>query len=336
MDQTAVILVNLGTPDSPKLSDVRRYLFKFLNDRRVIDLPWVFQKALVNLIIVPFRAPKSTKLYEQLWSDKGSPLLYYSELVASEIQNRMGDNYMIFNAMRYGNPDLKTILKQVEHQIFKKIIIIPVFPQYASATTGSVFELIMKQISGWKTFPNIQMLSSFHDHTAFIKAFAAQAKNYDVSSFNHVLFSFHGLPLRQINKLHPGKDCLTCSCKTETIPEGKLCYKAACYETARLIAAEIGLSSDDYSVTFQSRLSKNWMSPFTDKTLIEKAKAGTKKILIFAPSFVADCLETTVEIEYEYDHLFREHGGEQLQMVESLNGNNAWIDGLEQMIRELN
>ena len=336
MDQTAVILVNLGTPDSPKLSDVRRYLFQFLNDRRVIDLPWILQKALVNLIIVPFRAPKSTKLYERLWSEKGSPLLYYSEQVAAQIQSRMGNDYRIFNAMRYGNPDLKGILKQVEGLLFKKIIILPLFPQYASATTGSVFDLIMKQVSNWQTFPDIQMVSSFQDHPAFVKAFASQAAKYDVASFDHILFSFHGLPLRQINKLHPGKDCQTCSCKTETIPEGKLCYKAACYETARLIAEEAGIAPADYSVTFQSRLSKNWMSPFTDKTLIEKAKSGIKKILIFAPSFVADCLETTVEIEYEYGHLFKEHGGERLQMVESLNGNKAWIDGLEQIIRELN
>lgn len=336
MDQTAVILVNLGTPDSPKLSDVRKYLFQFLNDQRVIDLPWILQKALVNLIIVPFRAPKSTRLYERLWSEKGSPLLYYSEQVASEIQQRLGKRYQIFNAMRYGKPDLKIILKDIEKQTFKKIIILPLFPQYASATTGSVYELIMKQISSWQTFPEIHMVSSFQDHPAFVKAFAAQAAKHKIATFDHVIFSFHGLPLRQINKLHPGKDCLTCACKIETIPEGKLCYKASCYETARLIASEIGLTSKDYSVTFQSRLSKNWMSPFTDKTLIEKAESGTKKILIFAPSFVADCLETTVEIEYEYGHLFRKHGGEHLKMVESLNANKAWIDGLEQMITELN
>jgi len=335
MDQTAVILVNLGTPDSPTLPDVRRYLFQFLNDRRVIDLPWVLQKALVNLIIVPFRAPKSTKLYEQLWSEKGSPLLYYSEQVAAEIQIRLGDPYRVFNAMRYGNPDLKVILKQIEKQIFKKIIILPLFPQYASATTGSVFELITRQISSWQTYPNIQMISSFQDHPAFIRAFATRGSNYDVASFDHVLFSFHGLPLRQINKLHPGQDCLSCACSKETIPQGKLCYKAACYETARLIAAEMGLSSNLYSVTFQSRLSKNWMSPFTDKVLIEKAKSGTKRILVFAPSFVADCLETKVEIEKEYSHLFRENGGEHLQMVESLNDNKEWIDGLEQMITEI-
>ena len=336
MDQTAVILINLGTPDSPELSDVRRYLFQFLNDRRVIDLPWLLHKALVNLIIVPFRAPKSTKLYRQLWNEKGSPLLYYSEQVTSDLQIRMGDHYRVFNAMRYGKPDLKAILREVERLNFKRLIILPLFPQYASATTGSVFELIMKRINSWQTFPKIEMISSFQDHPSFINAFATQAARYDLASFDHVLFSFHGLPLRQINKLHPDQDCLKCRCTTETIPEGKLCYKAACYETARLISSQIGLTPKDYSVTFQSRLSKNWMSPFTDKVLIEKASKGTKRILVFAPSFVADCLETKIEIEIEYAHLFRQHGGEYLQMVESLNANIVWIKGLEQMILELN
>jgi protoporphyrin/coproporphyrin ferrochelatase len=335
MNKTAVILVNLGTPDSPRLSDVRRYLFQFLNDRRVIDLPWLLQKILVNLIIVPFRAPGSTKLYKRLWSEKGSPLLYYSEYVAEELKNRMGERYTIFNAMRYGNPDLKMILKQVEKQTFKKIIILPLFPQYASATTGSVFELMMKQMSSWKTFPDIQMLSSFQDHPVFINAFAAQGQKYDVASYDHVLFSFHGLPMRQINKLHPKKNCKNCTCNIETLPEGKLCYMAACYETARLIADKMGLAKTSYSVSFQSRLSNNWMSPFTDKVLTEMAKNGTKRILVFAPSFVADCLETKVEIEYEYGELFLEHGGEHLQMVESLNDNKAWIDGLEQLITEM-
>lgn len=335
MEKTAVILVNLGTPDSPATGDVRKYLFQFLNDRRVIDLPWLFQKALVNLIIVPFRAPKSSRLYQQLWSKEGSPLLYYSEQVAAELQIRTGDRYRIFNAMRYGKPDLKKILKTVEKQTFKKIIILPLFPQYASATTGSVFESIMKQMSGWKTFPEIHLISSFHDHPAFIMAFASRAAKYKISSYDHVLFSFHGLPLRQINALHPSIDCENCRCTSETIAEGKLCYKAACYETARLIAEKIGISDKDYSVSFQSRLSKNWMSPFTDKVLIDKANTGTKNILVFAPSFVADCLETKVEIEIEYAHLFKTHGGEQLQMVEGLNNDPVWIDGLEQMINEL-
>ncbi len=332
MGKTAVILVNVGTPDSPAVADVRRYLFQFLNDRRVIDLPWLLQKVLVNLIIVPFRAPRSAKLYKQLWSDKGSPLLYYSQSVTAKLQLRTGDNYQIYNAMRYGNPSLENILKLIENQNYNKIIILPLFPQYASATTGSVFEFVLSKISHWNVIPELQFINHFHNHPEFIEAFASQAAKYNVANWDHIIFSFHGLPLRQINKTHPGVDCAECLCKTQSIEEGQFCYQAACYETARLIACETGLSADDFSVSFQSRLTKNWMSPFTDEMVIQKAKAGIKKMLIFAPSFVADCLETKVEIEEEYSILFRKHGGEQLQLVESLNDHDRWIEGLNQII----
>lgn len=334
MDQTAVILVNVGTPDSPSVADVRSYLSQFLNDRRVIDLPWLLQKVLVNLIIVPFRAPKSAKLYQKLWTEKGSPLLYYSIQVAEKLQLRMGGNFRIWNTMRYGNPSLEKVLKEIENQNYKKIIILPLFPQYASATTGTVSEFILAKISRWNEFPELRLINHFHDHPAFINAFATQAAKYEVTKWDHVIFSFHGLPLRQISKVHSEVDCKECLCKTQFLEEGRFCYQAACYETARLIAAKIGLSTSDYSVSFQSRLTKNWMSPFTDETLIQKAKAGIKKILIFAPSFVADCLETKVEIEEEYNILFKKHGGEQLQLVESLNDHDCWIEGLNQIISQ--
>ena len=332
MDQTAVILVNVGTPDSPAIADVRKYLFQFLNDRRVIDLPWLLQKILVNLIIVPFRAPKSAKLYQQLWNEKGSPLLYYSEQVAAKLQLRIGDNYRIWNAMRYGNPSLENVLKEIEYQNFKKIIVLPLFPQYASATTGSVSEFILSKISHWNEIPELRLINHFHDHPAFTDAFVSQAARYNVASFDHVIFSFHGLPLRQINKVHPEIDCTECLCKTQSIEEGKFCYQAACYETARRIVEKIGIHNNDYSVSFQSRLTKNWMSPFTDEVLIQRAKDGIKKILIFAPSFVADCLETKIEIEKEYSILFKKYGGQQLQLVESLNDQDCWIEGLCQII----
>jgi len=176
------------------------------------------------------------------------------------------------------------------------------------------------------------LINCFHNHPAFINAFAARVAEYKVKNWDHVLFSFHGLPLRQINKVHPGQDCSQCRCKTATIKEGQFCYQAACYETARLIAEKAGLTVNDYSVTFQSRLTKNWMSPFTDEILIQKAQAGLKNILVVAPSFVTDCLETKVEIEEEYSLLFRKHGGEQLQLVESLNDHDSWIEGLYQII----
>jgi ferrochelatase len=337
MDQTAVILVNVGTPDSPAVSDVRKYLSQFLNDRRVIDLPWLLQKMLVNLIIVPFRAPKSAKLYKELWTENGSPLLHYSESAASKLQMRIGEGYHVFNAMRYGSPGLDNALEVIKYQNYKKIILLPLFPQYASATTGSVFQFVLSRISSWNTFPELHFIDHFHDHPGFVAAFAANALKYQsVSQWDHVIFSFHGLPLKQINKVHPEKSCSDCRCKTETIEEGRFCYQASCYETARLISARMGLIEGDYSITFQSRLTKNWMSPFTDEVLVQKAKAGIKKILILAPSFVADCLETKLEIGKEYQHLFQEHGGEVLQLVEGLNDNDFWVEGLKEIIENHN
>ena len=335
MDRTAVILVNVGTPDSPSVKDVRKYLSEFLNDRRVIDLPWLMQKLLVNLIIVPFRAPKSARLYSKLWGTNGSPLLHYSENVKSKLQTQIGESFTIFTAMRYGSPGLGSVIENIKYQQFKKIVLLPLFPQYASATTGSVFQYFFRKIRNWNTFPEVHCINHFHDHRAFVMAFASNIQKYKVGKvWDQVIFSFHGLPLNQINKIHPEVDCNSCPCSLEKIEEGRLCYRASCYETARLIAFELGLSSDNYSVSFQSRLTKNWMTPFTDQVLIENAKAGKKKILIAAPSFVTDCLETKIEIEKEYDLLFQNHGGEKLQLVESLNDNDLWIEGLRQIIME--
>ena len=337
MDRIAVILVNVGTPDSPSVSDVRKYLSLFLNDRRVIDLPWLLQKMLVNLIIVPFRASKSAKLYQELWTENGSPLMVYSESAAAKLQVRMGEEYRIFNTMRYGSPSLDNALQVIKYKNYKKIIILPLFPQYASATTGSVFQFILSKISSWNTFPALHFIDHFHNHPAFVGVFAKLAEKYQpTKNWDHVIFSFHGLPIQQLNKIHPDLDCRNCRCKTETIEEGRFCYQASCYETARLISSQMGLSKTSYSVTFQSRLTKNWMSPFTDEVLIQKAQAGIKKILILAPSFVADCLETKLEIGKEYQHLFRKHGGELLQLVDSLNDNDFWIEGLKEIIENNN
>jgi ferrochelatase len=245
----------------------------------------------------------------------------------------MGEEYQVFNSMRYGSPGLDNTLEVIKNQNYKKIIVLPLFPQYASATTGSVFQFVLSKISTWNTFPELHFIDHFHNHPAFVAAFAANAQKYQsVSQWDHVIFSFHGLPLKQVNKVHPEKSCNGCKCRTETIEEGRFCYQAACYETARLISSHLGLTLDDYSISFQSRLTKNWMTPFTDEILIKKAKDGMKKILILAPSFVADCLETKVEIAKEYQLLFQKHGGEVLQLVEGLNDNDLWVEGLKELI----
>ncbi len=330
--KTAVILINVGTPDEPKVRAVRRYLFEFLNDRRVIDLPLVVQKILVNLIIVPFRSPKSTKLYQRLWTEKGSPLLYYSEQVQTELQEKLASKADVFMAMRYGNPSIGKALAAIQKGNYDQLIILPMFPQYASSTNGTAIQAVMDQIKKWNTIPEIHAINQFYDHPAFLDAFAERIQSYQPEEYDHIIFTYHGLPNRHLEKNHPDESIKTCNCETSLPEFGQYCYKATCYQTTRELVQRLGLKPGQYSVSFQSRLSNNWMTPFTDKNLISRAKQGNKKVLVAAPAFVADCLETTVEIGWEYKELFMENGGEKLQMVESLNDSPRWISGLEEML----
>lgn len=332
--RTAVLLVNVGTPDEPKVPAVRRYLFEFLNDRRVIDLPLIPQKLLVNLIIVPFRAPKSTKLYEMLWTPEGSPLLINAEKNREKLQEALGDEFQVFTAMRYQNPHLRKVLRQVRDERYGRMIVVPVFPQYASSTTGTIAQFVSREVAKWNVIPEIRMVSQFYNHPTFIKAFTERIKSYQPDTYDHIVFSYHGLPNRQVDKVHPEVPSTSCTCEQEMPVHGKYCYKATCYETTRLLAQSLGLEREDYSVSFQSRLTKNWLTPFSDELVIQKAKEGVKRILFVAPAFVADCLETTIEIGVEYQELFEEYGGEKIQLVESLNDHPLWIETLKDLILE--
>ncbi len=331
--QKAVLLLNVGTPDSPEVGSVRKFLSEFLNDPYVINLPRLFRKILVNLIIIPFRAPKSTKLYQRLWENEGSPLLYNAEKLQKKLVVKMGNEYSVFVAMRYGNPSIRKVLKEIAVGNFEELIVIPLFPQYAMSTTETAIQAVYKEVKKFNVFPKIRIIEQFYNHVEFINAWAARAQEYDLSNFDHILFSYHGLPLSHIKKAHPKIDSLKCSCDIEMPEHGKLCYKASCYETTRLLVEKLSLQKDKYSVSFQSRLTKNWLSPFTDETIKNMAGKGMKNILIIAPSFVADCLETKVEIGLEYAELFLKEGGKKLELVESLNDSDAWVAALDSIIR---
>ena len=338
--KTAVLLINLGTPDSPSVKDVRKYLFEFLNDPRVIDIPAIARFILVNLIIVPFRAPNSAKIYEELWVNnglpdgtKGSPILYYGKSLQEKLQKALGENYDVHLAMRYKNPSIDDVLSYVYKKNYEKIIIIPLFPHYASATTGSVIDKVMKIISRWWVIPEVKFIGQFYDNDGYINTVVEQSKKYKLDDYGYVLFSYHGLPVRQVDKVY--KDATLCeehNCETEINETNKYCYKATCYATTRLIAKKLGLSEDKYTVCFQSRLDKKWLEPFADKVIIEQAKKGVKRLLIFSPAFVADCLETLIEIGVEYQKLFEEHGGEKVQLVESLNDHPMWVETLKDLV----
>lgn len=332
--KTAVLLVNLGSPDSPKVGDVRRYLSQFLNDPRVIDIPTILRKILVNLIIVPFRAPKSAKIYKELWTEKGSPLILYGYDLQKLVQEDLGQDYDVFLAMRYQKPSIPAALEEIRKGYYSKLIIFPLFPQYASATTGSVHEEVMRVISKWWVLPELHFISQYYDHELFEKAWIERAKEYNHEEYEHILFSYHGLPERQVDKVYTEGLCSDRDCETEITRENQYCYKATCYATTRMIASALNIPEEKYTVCFQSRLDKNWLEPFSDDVVEQKAKEGVKNLLVFSPAFVADCLETTIEIGDEYDEIFKEHGGERLTLVESLNLHPLWVKCISSIIKE--
>jgi protoporphyrin/coproporphyrin ferrochelatase len=333
-DKTAVLLMNVGSPDEPKTGAVWRYLTEFLNDKRVIDLPWLLRKFLVNFIIIPFRVRNSTRLYKMLWTEKGSPLIFYSFEMKQKLQSKLGDDFEVFVAMRYQNPDYKRVIRQIKEQGFKKLVLFPLYPQFAMSTTETTMVAVEQELKRQRVKIELKVIGQFYDNPGFIRAFAAQGRKYDLSGYDYVVFSYHGLPNRHLEKCHPGIKVEQCSC-LNAIPEyGHHCYRATCYATTRLLAKELDLKRDQYTVAFQSRLDKNWMEPFTDNVLLEKLKEGKKRILVFAPAFVTDCLETIIEIGDEYRELFIEKGGEKLKLAESLNAEPAWIETMEHLIKK--
>lgn len=325
--------MNVGTPDSPKVSDVRKYLSEFLNDPRVIDIPWIARKLLVNAIIVPFRAPKSAKIYQKMWTEEGSPLLIHSKNFRDGLQIDLGEKYQVEMAMRYQSPSVEESLEKIRKNNPKKIIVVPMYPQYASSSTGTCIEEVMRISSKWWTIPEMVFVNQFFDLQGYLDGFIKRGKEFDIDSYDHVMFSYHGLPVRQLDKVYEEGLCDDRDCEHELTDENHFCYKATCYATTRAIAAGLGLSEDQYTVGFQSRLDDKWIKPYSDKIVEEKAKAGVKNMLVFSPAFVADCLETLIEIGDEYQEIFEEHGGEKIQLVPSLNSNPDWVKAFANHIR---
>ncbi|MGF1638434.1 MAG: ferrochelatase [Cyclobacteriaceae bacterium] len=330
-----VLLVNLGTPDSPSVPDVRKYLREFLMDGRVIDFPFIPRWMLVNLIIAPFRSPKSAKIYKQLWEERGSPLMFHSQDVRTKLQALLGSEYIVALGMRYQQPSIESALQILRKQHVSEILVIPLFPQYASATTGSVIDKVMEITKKWQVIPNISFVSQFHEHELFIESFAQIARKYlEEREFDHILFSYHGIPERQIKKASVDNYCrLSDQCCSVYHAKNRFCYRAQCFQTTRLLAESLNIPDDKYTVVFQSRLGKDpWIKPYADETIKQLAQNGIKSILIFSAAFVADCLETTIEVGDEFKEIFEENGGEHWQMVESLNSNDSWVACLQSIV----
>jgi len=331
-----VLLVNLGTPDDAGRMAVYRYLKQFLLDKRVIDIPWIFRQLLVRGIIAPFRSGSSSKLYQRLWTENGSPLKYYGEQVSAGVQEKLGNSYHVELAMRYQNPSIKSALDKLSDSNVDEIIVFPMFPQYASASTGSVMEEVMDLLGKQLIIPNVKFINSYHNNDKLLEVFAKNSRKYDLEKYDHVIFSFHGIPHSQLRKSDTNNHCLKSADCCQTLTEkNQFCYSAQCYDTAKGIAEKMGITSDDYTVSFQSRLGPDkWTQPPTPDIIEELQEKGAKNILIFSPAFVADCLETTIEIGYEFKEEFEERGGENLDLVESLNDDPMWIDAIVSMVKE--
>lgn len=337
--KTCVLLIQLGTPNSPSTLDVARYLGEFLNDPRVIDLPWLVRKILVNGIIVPFRSPKSAKIYRDLWKMGAgtSPLLSHTRATAEALRQRFqgsDQEVRVEFAMRYGEPSLNSVLSRMQREAYSRLIILPLFPQYASASSGSAIQKALEIITNWWVIPEISVVNQFHDQKGFIDAVSMRAEGIELDHFDHILFSYHGLPERQVDKVYPEGLCSERDCERELNFENQFCYKASCYDTSRRLAERLGLSEDRYTTAFQSRLNGRWIEPFTDRIIEELAEKGAKRLLVFSPAFVADCLETLIEIGVEYQALFERLGGKEIRLVESSNDHPRFIDCLEALVLE--
>lgn len=334
-NEIAVLMIQLGTPDSPKKSDVRKYLSEFLNDPRVIDTSWLGRTLLVNGIIVPFRASKSAKIYKELWhlGNGISPLVTNSEIQRDKLQEKLKDTADVYLAMRYQFPSIPDVLSVIKQKNYKRIILLPMFPQYASASSGSAIEKAMEVMKSWWVTPEIEIINQFWDNKGYLDSLTQNAKTFDVKSYDHILFSFHGLPERQLDKVHIDGSCRNHPCETEVNDENKFCYKATCYATARELAKRLQIDESQYTVCFQSRLGKGWIEPFSDVVIADIVQKGKKNLLCYSPAFVADCLETLIEIGVEYQEIIDDNGGGNIDLVPSCNGSDLFIDGLGELLK---
>jgi len=328
--------MNLGSPDSTKVPDLRKYLDEFLMDERVIDKPWFFRAMLVKGIIVPFRAPKSAEAYQKIWTDEGSPLIVHTVHLQKALQSRIQEPVEI--AMRYGNPTpedaYEGLLKKVPDM--EEVIVLPLYPHYAMSSYETAVEY-MKEVYNKKKYSfKLSFIPPFYNEENYLHALAENIRPYLAQKHDHILFSYHGIPERHIRK----SDVTGCHCfQTENCcetpsPAHQFCYRHQVKTTTRLVTEKLKIPTDKYSISFQSRLGKGWLEPFTDFRLAEMPKEGIKNLLILCPAFVSDCLETLEEIAIRGKEIFMLAGGESFTMIPCLNTHPLWVDAVEGYIRK--
>ena len=330
----AILLVNLGSPDSPSVPDVRRYLNEFLMDARVIDTPWLLRRLVVGMILIK-RPAESAHAYEKVWTKEGSPLVVTSRHVQELLQKRLPVPVAL--AMRYQHPSIEAAVKKLAAAGATETLLIPLFPHYAMSSYETAVVRVQKFVSQLAPRMNLVVQPPFYDQPDYIAALLASAADYLKKDYDHLLFSFHGIPERHIKKSdRTGGHCLaTPNCCETPSPAHAQCYRAQCYRTAALFIEHAGVSAGKWSVSFQSRLGRDpWLKPYTDYELPRLATEGKKRMLVICPAFVSDCLETIEEIGIRGCEQFMAGNGQQFTRIPCLNEHPAWIAALENMAKK--
>ncbi|MEE8364571.1 MAG: ferrochelatase [Gammaproteobacteria bacterium] len=314
--KTAVLLTNLGTPDTLSKASVKRFLKQFLSDPRVVDIPRIPWWLILNFIILPFRSPKSLRAYQRIWTDDGSPLLAYSRKQQSALQQKLGDEAQVALAMRYGNPAFDTVVDELLASDVNNLVVLPLYPQNSATTTATTYHHLARTLAPRRDLPSVHFIDNYHEHPAYIEALAQSVRGHweKSGSRNYLLMSFHGLPQVNIDRGDP--------------------YHRQCLQTANLLAHKLKLDTSNWSCSFQSRFGKQvWLKPYTSEVLAQLANKGVIAVDIICPGFAADCLETLDEIQIEYRALFMRQGGEQFHYIPALNDDDEHIKMMHALVK---
>lgn len=320
-DKIGILITNLGTPDAPKKADLKRYLREFLSDPRVVEIPRLLWWMILNLVILNIRPRRSAKAYSTVWTERGSPLLFHTQdqadALRKKLQNKYGENIIVEFAMRYGSPSVDSVIDAMLKQGVRKLLVLPLYPQYCASTTASTFDAVAASLAKKRLIPELRFINHYHDFPAYIQAVADKIRqHWEINGrADKLIFTYHGIPKRYLLNGDP--------------------YHCECYKTSRLLAENLGLSKDEYLVSFQSRFGREeWLQPYTDKTLMALPQEGVKSVQLVCPGFSADCLETIEEIGIENREYFMEAGGERYEYILALNAESNHIEMMETLLAE--
>ncbi|MFN3795641.1 MAG: ferrochelatase [Chitinophagaceae bacterium] len=337
MKKKVILLTNLGSPDSTSVSDVRSYLAEFLMDEKVIDIPYLPRLLLVRGIIVPFRAPMSAAKYKTIWTQNGSPLIHITNELAKCVSDASG--FPTYVCMRYANPTPQAALEKIkqEHPDVDEVILVPLYPHYAMSSYETAVEHVLNMHRKYGYSFKMKVVPPFYQDSMYIDALASSIKPFLEKDYDHILFSYHGVPERHIRKTDPtGTHCLKCdNCCNMDSEAHKVCYRHQVKVTTELVAAQLNIPAEKYSFSFQSRLGRDaWLKPYTAATLREFPSKGKKNIIVVSPAFVSDCLETLEEIQVEGKEDFEKAGGKHYEVVPCLNTNEKWVNTILHLIHK--